>query len=132
MGLEFSEKLDLLGGDLSQDVDTSAARTAPPQFAASACGSCAANPSASVVTHHATRPIRASEIRMPPPAPPTNAGTKPPRDLKPWLSSSIRSDGKRIPIVKTIMVQSEGYFRGWLSGGNTSFSQQFVRAYAGG
>lgn len=102
MGLEFSEKLDLLGGDLSQDVDSSTARPAPAPFSASACSSCAANPSASVVTHHATRPIRPSEIQMPPPARTARA----PRDLKPWLSSSIRSDGKRIPIVKTMMTSA--------------------------
>ncbi len=79
MGLEFSEKLDLLGGGASDDV---------------ACQTCAANPQASMVTHHATRPIAPSEIQPRP------------RDLKPWLSSAIRSDGKRIPLVKTLMTSA--------------------------
>src|SRR5215210_6877693 len=79
MGLEFSEKLDLLGGGASEEV---------------ACQTCAANPQASVVTHHATRPIAAAEIQPRP------------KDLKPWLSSSIRSDGKRISIVKTLMTSA--------------------------
>lgn len=77
--MEFAEKLDLLGGGAADDV---------------ACQTCAANPSASVVTHHAAHPIAASEIQVPP------------RDLKPWLSSSVRSDGKRIPIVKTLMTSA--------------------------
>lgn len=79
MGLEFSEKLDLLGNGAADDV---------------ACQSCAANPNASVVTHHATRPIAPADIQPRP------------RDLKPWLSSSIRSDGKRISIVKTLMTSA--------------------------
>lgn len=79
MGLEFSEKLDLLGSEASGDI---------------ACQSCASNPHASVVTHRATQPIRADDI------------TTRPRDLKPWLSTSIRSDGKKIPIVKTLMTSA--------------------------
>lgn len=91
MGLEFSEKLDLLGGGAAEEVS---------------CQTCAANPSASVVTHRANQPIAAKDIQ-----------TRP-RDLKPWLSSSIRSDGKRISIVKTIDVQSKNYFGNRLFGGN--------------
>lgn len=79
MGLEFSEKLDLLGAGAGDDV---------------ACQSCAANPNASVVTHRANQPLAAKDIQPRP------------RDLKPWLSSSIRSDGKRIPIVKTLMTSA--------------------------
>lgn len=88
MQLDFSEKLDLLGGEATQDVDSS------DRAPAAACGTCAANPEASVVTHHATRPIPATEIQ-----------TRP-RDLKPWLSSAIRSDGKRISLVKTLMTSA--------------------------
>lgn len=79
MGFEFAEKLDLLGSSASDDV---------------ACQSCAANPNAGVITHRATQPIRANEIQPRP------------RDLKPWLSTSIRSDGKKIPIVKTLMTSA--------------------------
>lgn len=77
--MEFQDKLDLLGGGAGDDV---------------ACQSCAANPNASVVTHRANQPIRVDDIQPRP------------RDLKPWLSSSIRSDGKRIPIVKTLMTSA--------------------------
>lgn len=79
MGLEFSDKLNLLGGEASADVS---------------CATCAANPRAPVVTHRAHQPIAASDI------------TTRPRDLKPWLSTSIRSDGKKIPIVKTLMTSA--------------------------
>jgi hypothetical protein len=79
MGLEFAEKLNLLGGGASDEI---------------ACNTCAANPNASFVTHRATEPIAAKDIQPRP------------RDLKPWLSSAIRSDGKRIALVKTFVVQS--------------------------
>ncbi len=79
MGLEFSEKLDLLGGGAEEEVS---------------CQTCAANPNASVVTHRATQPISANDIQPRP------------RDLKPWLSSAIRSDGKRIALVKTLMTSA--------------------------
>ena len=79
MGLDFSDKLDLLGSEASADV---------------ACQSCASNPNASVATHRANQPIRANEIAVRAP------------DLKPWLSTSIRSDGKRIPVVKTLMTSA--------------------------
>lgn len=78
MQLEFSDKLELLGGDAANDL---------------ACQSCAANPNAAVVTHRAHQPLAASELQ-----------TRP-RDLKPWLAYAIRSDGKRIPVVKTLVVQ---------------------------
>jgi predicted DNA-binding helix-hairpin-helix protein len=77
--MEFDQKLDLLGGSATEEV---------------ACQTCAANPTATVVTHHATRPIPASEIQPRP------------RDLKPWLSSAMRSDGKRIALVKTLMTSA--------------------------
>jgi hypothetical protein len=48
MGLDFSDKLDLLGARAGDDA---------------ACQTCSANPPASVVTHHATRPIGASEVQ---------------------------------------------------------------------
>ncbi len=79
MTMEFQDKLALLGDGAGQDL---------------ACQSCAANPNASVVAHRANQPIAASDIQ-----------TRP-RDLRPWLSSSIRSDGKRIPIVKTLMTSA--------------------------
>lgn len=88
MTLEFSDKLDLLGGEATQDVDS------PGGGAAAACTTCAANPDASVVTHRATRPIAAGDIQPRP------------RDLKPWLSSAIRSDGKKIALVKTLMTSA--------------------------
>ena len=84
MGLEFSEKLDLLGGGAAEEVS---------------CQTCAANPNASVVTHRATAPLSPHSLL------PLGEG-KGVRDLKPWLSSAIRSDGKRIPLVKTFVVQS--------------------------
>ncbi len=98
MGLEFSEKLDLLGGDVTQDVDSAA------------CSTCAANPNASLVTHRANQPVAASYI-IPASAltaspSPRGRGEPKPRDLKPWLSSAIRSDGKKIPIVKTLMTSA--------------------------
>lgn len=79
MQLEFSDKLELLGGDAANDL---------------ACQSCAANPNAAVVTHRAHQPLAASELQ-----------TRP-RDLKPWLAYAIRSDGKRIPVVKTLMTSA--------------------------
>ncbi len=79
MGLEFPEKLELLGGGAGDEI---------------ACQSCAVNPNASVVAHRATLPIAAKDIQPRP------------RDLKPWLSSAIRSDGKRISLVKTLMTSA--------------------------
>jgi len=79
MGLEFSEKLALLGGGASQEVSGQ---------------TCAANPHASGVTHHAAQPIHAEDIQPRP------------RDLKPWLASAIRSDGKKISVVKTLMTSA--------------------------
>jgi hypothetical protein len=52
------------------------------------------NPSASVVTHRATEPIATKDIPM--------RG----KDLRPWLSSAIRSDGRKISIVKTMMTSA--------------------------
>ncbi|MCG3140821.1 MAG: hypothetical protein HDKAJFGB_01944 [Anaerolineae bacterium] len=79
MSLDFSAKLNLLGGEASADV---------------ACGTCAANPHASVVTHRANQPLDANDISVRP------------RDLQPWLATSTRSDGKKIPIVKTLMTSA--------------------------
>lgn len=99
--MEFSEKLDLLGGGASEEVS---------------CQTCAANPNASVVTHRATRPIAASDIipastltaldPLTPNPSPIRRGERSPRDLKPWLSSAIRSDGTRINLVKTLMTSA--------------------------
>lgn len=96
MGLEFSEKLELLGGEATQDVELASSHRSAvgPVPGDAGCGTCAANPSASVVTHRANQPIAAKDLQ-----------TRP-RDLKPWLSSSIRSDGKRISIVKTLMTSA--------------------------
>lgn len=79
MGFDFSEKLELLGAGAGEEVS---------------CQTCAANPNAPVVTHRANQPIVASDIQ-----------TRP-RNLKPWLSSAIRSDGKRIALVKTLMTSA--------------------------
>lgn len=93
--MEFSEKLDLLGGGAAEEVS---------------CQSCAANPHASVVTHRANQPIRANDIipasTLTPNPSPTGRGEKGVRDLKPWLASAIRSDGKRISLVKTLMTSA--------------------------
>lgn len=100
MGLEFSDKLDLLGGGANEDV---------------ACNTCAANSQAAVVTHRATEPIAPSDILLPSPverepvlslSKELGGKSKSPRDLKPWLSSAIRSDGRSIPIVKTLMTSA--------------------------
>lgn len=48
MGLEFSEKLDLLGGEASE----SRVRDDVSQ-----CQTCAADPTAQVVTHRANQPL---------------------------------------------------------------------------
>ena len=77
--MELEEKLDILGGGATEDI---------------ACQSCAVNPKANVVTHRATEPIAPETIQPRP------------HDLKPWLSSAIRSDGKRIPLVKTLMTNA--------------------------
>lgn len=77
--MELEDKLTLLGGGAGEDI---------------ACHSCAANPDAQFVTHRALDPIAPESIRPRP------------RDLKPWLSSAIRSDGKRIPLVKTLMTSA--------------------------
>jgi predicted DNA-binding helix-hairpin-helix protein len=77
--VDLAEKLNILGGGASEDV---------------ACQSCAVNPDAQVVTHRALEPIAPEAIQPRP------------RDLKPWLSSAIRSDGKRIPLVKTLMTSA--------------------------
>lgn len=79
MGLEFAEKLELLGSGAAAEVS---------------CQTCAANPNAAIVSHRATLPIRANDIQPRP------------RDLKPWLASAIRSDGKKIALVKTLMTSA--------------------------
>ncbi|TAH50729.1 MAG: radical SAM protein [Chloroflexota bacterium] len=75
----WEQKLEILGGGASDDV---------------ACQTCASNPNAGVVTHRANQPIAAKDLQPRP------------RDLRSWLSSSIRSDGKRVPIVKTLMTSA--------------------------
>jgi predicted DNA-binding helix-hairpin-helix protein len=77
--MELEEKLDVLGSGASEDV---------------ACQSCAANPKANVITHRAMEPIAPETIQVRP------------RDLKPWLSHVIRSDGVRMPVVKTLMTSA--------------------------
>lgn len=77
--MEFEQKLNLLGAEAASEVS---------------CQTCAANPHARVITHRANQPIAASEIQ-----------TRP-HDLKPWLSSAIRSDGRKIPLVKTLMTSA--------------------------
>jgi predicted DNA-binding helix-hairpin-helix protein len=96
MGLDFSEKLELLGGEATQDLDSAShtREVSDTGLITPGCGTCAANPDANFVTHHATRPIAANDLQPRP------------RDLKPWLSSAIRSDGKKISIVKTLMTSA--------------------------
>lgn len=99
--MEFEQKLDLLGGAAAEEV---------------ACQSCAVNPNASVVTHIATRPIAAKDIQ--------------PRqkDLKPWLSSAIRSDGKKIALVKTLMTtacEKDCFYCAWRRGRNSLRRETF-------
>lgn len=77
--MDLVDKLDLLGEGAADDL---------------ACQSCAVNPNASVVTHRAMEPIAPATIQPRP------------RDLKPWLTTVVRSDGKRIPIVKTLMTSA--------------------------
>lgn len=101
MGLEFQDKLNILGAGAAEEV---------------ACSSCAANPNATVVTHRATQPIKPNDIQ------------KRPKDLKPWLSSSIRSDGKRIPIVKTLMTsacEKDCFYCAWRRGRNSLRRETF-------
>lgn len=92
----WEQKLEILGGGASDDV---------------ACQTCASNPNAGVVTHRANQPIAATDLQPRP------------RDLRPWLSSSIRSDGKRVPIVKTLVVQSKSKYRTRLFEHNPDGSQ---------
>lgn len=77
--MELEEKLNLLGDGASDDL---------------ACQSCAANPNAQVVNHRAMVPIPSTVVQPRP------------RDLKPWLTTVVRSDGKRVPIVKTLMTSA--------------------------
>lgn len=93
MGLEFSEKLDLLGGGAAEEVS---------------CQTCVANPNASVVTHRANQPLRANDLSPRSPLPRGEGKGDAPgvRDLKPWLSSAIRSDGRKISLVKTLMTSA--------------------------
>jgi predicted DNA-binding helix-hairpin-helix protein len=84
--MELVEKLDLLG--LAADGDV-------------ACSTCAVNPKAEMVTHRATFPVTH------PSSPPLTKGAQGRvRDLTPWLTTVVRSDGKRIPIVKTLMTSA--------------------------
>lgn len=120
MGLDFSEKLDVLGAGAAEEV---------------ACQSCAVNPNASVVTHRATQPIAATDIGLVrrtsknfAPSPVGLAGNKRPRDLKPWLSSAIRSDGKKVALVKTLMTsacEKDCYYCAWRRGRNSLRRETF-------
>lgn len=114
MALEFSEKLDLLGGGAAEEVS---------------CQTCAVNPQAAVVTHRAARPIAAQDI-LPPSPNGRGVGSegKPARDLKPWLSSAIRSDGKRISLVKTLMTsacEKDCFYCAWRRGRNSLRRETF-------
>lgn len=99
--MEFQDKLDLLGSGASEEVS---------------CQTCAANPSANVVTHRATEPLRAADIQPRP------------KDLKPWLSSAIRSDGKKIALVKTLMTsacEKDCFYCAWRRGRNSLRRETF-------
>ncbi len=85
--MELEEKFDWLGQAAQGDV---------------ACRTCAVNPRASLVTHRATQPLTLANHSGASPARPTQAA----RDLEPWLTRLVRSDGKQISVVKTIVVQS--------------------------
>lgn len=129
MGLEFSDKLNVLGAGAGDECDISPRVHNLPSDAmdnAPACSTCAVNPNASIITHRAHQPL------VPPSSPlweeesslsrrlATNdenddgrrllstvyfKGERA-RDLEPWLSSAIRSDGKKIAIVKTLMTSA--------------------------
>lgn len=77
--MDWEQKLDLLGSSSGDDL---------------ACQTCASNPTATSMTHNAGWPIAETLDR--PRA----------RDLTPWLASVVRSDGKRVPIVKTLMTSA--------------------------
>ncbi len=80
--MELQEKFDWLGLAAQGDI---------------ACSSCASNPRAALVTHRATQPLTS----------PTRGGEAGGvRDLRPWLTTVVRSDGKPIPIVKTLMTSA--------------------------
>lgn len=99
--MEFEDKLDLLGSAAGEEV---------------ACQTCAVNPKAAVVTHRADQPIAASDIQ------PRS------RDLKPWLSSAIRSDGKKIALVKTLMTtacEKDCFYCAWRRGRNSLRRETF-------
>lgn len=83
--MELEEKFDWLGQAAQGDI---------------ACNTCAVNPHAARVTHRATQPLVASPAS---PAPPEANGA---RDLRPWLTSVVRADGKRVPVVKTLMTSA--------------------------
>lgn len=78
--MDWEQKLDLLGSSSADDL---------------ACQTCASNPAATSMTHNAGRPIIDETLDRP------RA-----RDLTPWLASVVRSDGKRVPIVKTLMTSA--------------------------
>jgi predicted DNA-binding helix-hairpin-helix protein len=82
--MEFQDKLELLGGFAAQDIS---------------CQTCAANPRASIITHRANQPLSTNSPL------PLQEGQGV-RDLQPWLATAIRSDGKRIPIIKTLMTSA--------------------------
>jgi predicted DNA-binding helix-hairpin-helix protein len=81
--MELEEKLNLLGGGAEDDTE---------------CATCAANPSATLLTHRATEPL------LPGPAAAPHRGARS-KELGPWLTTVIRG-GRRMPIVKTLMTSA--------------------------
>lgn len=77
--MDFEQKIGILGGAAKDDV---------------ACQTCVSNPNSTAATHRAGKLIPATEIA-------TRA-----QDLTPWLTNVIRSDGKQIPLVKTLMTSA--------------------------
>ncbi len=87
--MELEEKFDWLGQAAQGDI---------------ACRTCAVNPRAAVVTHRATQSLGFNHLARAQEGSARYSSTG--RDLSPWLTMLVRSDGKRIRVVKTIVVQS--------------------------
>ncbi len=87
--MELEEKFDWLGRAAQGDV---------------ACSTCAVNPRATLVTHRAIRLLGSDDLGRAREATAHYSPTG--RDLSPWLTTVIRSDGSALPVVKTIVVQS--------------------------
>ncbi len=87
--MELAEKFDWLGAAAQGDV---------------ACNTCVSNPRARIVTHRATQPLSFNDLSAS--AEPKSHAAPAVRDLSPWLTTVMRSDGRPLPIVKTLMTSA--------------------------